>query len=97
MQPREKDVVLKCGCIRTSFGAIRVLGYGYEEQSCETHDGWFRIIREASERDRIIFYILRKKVPSRATKQSLGELLRMSSGNSEHETLGNGTAQPTLF
>ena len=97
-QPARIDVVLKCGCVRDDYGAIIVLGEHHEIQSCEIHDGWFRIIRKANERDRFIFYVLRKPAPTRATKKTLGELLRMSNLTTESEDPNRvWYGQSTLF
>lgn len=81
MLPRETDVVLKCGCITSDYGAIIVLGEHHEIQACEKHNGWFRIIRKAEEYERFEFFILgRQKIPARKTNRTLGDVLRMSEG-----------------
>lgn len=97
MQPREKEVVLKCGCVGTTYGAIRVVGENQEIQACDKHDGWYKIVREANDYDRYRFYVLRQPAAARKTRKPLAELLRMSESNTGCETGRARRAQQTLF
>lgn len=81
----ETDVVLKCGCITTDYGSIKVLGDHQEIQVCEAHDGWFKILREASDYERFAFFVLKQAIPARKATRTLGDLLRLSSGYSGEE------------
>lgn len=76
--PVQTDVVLRCGCITTDFGSLIVLGEKHEEQFCDTHNDWYRVLRKASESERFRFFVLRQAIPRRATSETLGELLRVS-------------------
>jgi hypothetical protein len=76
---QEKDVVLKCGCITTSYGAIntKLEGKKNEEQWCERHEQWITIRREANVYERYNFYVNGKSAPARASNRTLAGLFGM--------------------
>ena len=95
----EKDVVLKCGCLGTPYGAIntKLEGKNQEIQYCERHEEWVRIIRDATECERFRFYFYREAIPTRKTKQALGDVLAMPVGNTVQKSNRFRDDWPTLF
>jgi len=97
---QEKDVVLKCGCVTSPHGAVnrKLEGDKWEEQYCEHHVGWFRMVRDASVYDQFRFYFYGIPAPARSTSKSLADVLKMPVGNRVKEKSGGSrNEQPSLF
>jgi|SRR5579859_862110 len=94
---QEPDVVLKCGCIDWAFGAVKVLGNGYEEQYCDTHQDWFRILRKASNDERTRFYLYGIPAATRATSKPRKPVSDMPGSNTSPSTQRAWDGQQVLF
>src|SRR5882672_4050157 len=94
----EKDVVLKCGCITTSYGSIHCLGDNYDEQICPHHGQWTRVIREAISNDKFRWYVQRIPATARATNKSYRELQEVPGSNQKPKVAKRlRNEDPTLF
>jgi hypothetical protein len=78
---QEHDVVLKCKCVTSPYGALKVLGENHEEQWCERHAQWSRIVRDATKAEQFGFYFYAIPVSRRNSSASLGDLLQMPFDN----------------
>lgn len=104
MRPNaEKDVVLECGCVRSVWGAVRVLGSGGKwYQDCPEHEdgkgkwGMQRILREASVYERAGFHFRGLPAPKRRSTKA-PEWVRTMPGNSPAKARRNGPTDSTLF
>jgi hypothetical protein len=92
----ERDVVLNCGCVTTPHGATKLIGDKYEEQACEKHDGWYRILRIATAYERFAFYECGQPATKRASRKALAEVFGLPIRNSKH-TDGSRNGIQTLF